>query len=164
MESVRILKAIEGFIQLIEQEGFPDEAQLESALDELALASNFCIDFEFDERELPDAPDLDQIKIRDMVYSKFPDYGMYNLPEKVADDLSETELMLGSAHDDLQDIYRDLKEVKWAWENNSAEDGLWQFHWGYDHHWGAHLRNLQWYLYNSRYEGVCPINLFLPGR
>ena len=153
MDSKRVLKAIEGFIQLIEQDSSPDEAELRLALDELALASNFCTDFVFDERELPDAPDLDQIFIRDMIASKFPDYGMYNLPEDIADNLSETRLMIGSAHDDLQDIYRDLKEVKWTWEHNSVEDGLWHFHWGYDHHWGAHLRNLQWYLYNSRYEG-----------
>ncbi len=87
MDPEIVLKAVEGFIQLIEQESAPDEAQLKLALDELVLASNFCTDFIFDERDLPDAPNLEQISDRYILASRFPVYGMCDLPVDFAGNL-----------------------------------------------------------------------------
>lgn len=149
-----ILSVIQAYLELIENSDFPvDEKKLSLCLDNIAVMSN-CLDEKiFDEKDYPEAPVIDAIWLRDMLVKKFPELGMYNLPKDVGSNISKTEILVGHAHDDLGDIYRDLKEVSWKFQNTSEEEAIWQLNWSYTHHYGAHLRNIQWYLYNSRYEG-----------
>jgi hypothetical protein len=84
------------------------------------------------------------------VSERFPSLGFYNVVVDVTEKLSETELAVGDAVDDLADIVDQLKAVSWCFEHTSANDALWHLWDSYVFHWGEHLRYLQLYLYCSR--------------
>ena len=143
-----IYQVILRFIKLVEQ-GTDSElgnAQLlEKTLDELAMAVHFVGD-EFDPSNL-DAPKIQTSELWALIEKRFPKLGLYNVPSNLYSCIAESEIMVGSAIDDIVDITIDLTKVLWYWKNTSEQDALWHFKFGYRTHWGAHLRSLQNYLY-----------------
>jgi hypothetical protein len=121
------------------------EERLMLALDCLALAYHFA-DCAFDEANYPDAPERDWEHLYRTAGSLFPNYGYYNVAADISVKIGETSLNVGDAIDDLADIAKDMYEVVWLWQNTSVENALWQLRWGYENHWGDHLRNLQLYV------------------
>jgi hypothetical protein len=149
-EDIRL--AVLEFLALIEQGKATPEANLlalELSLDRLALAHNF-VEFEYDEHEYPDAPRESYDQLRLLATQRFPDFGYYNEAEDLSDRIAESSIIVGDAIDDIADLARDLREVLWCWEHTSTEDALWHFQFGYESHWGAHLRRLQLYVYELK--------------
>ncbi len=89
------------------------------------------------------APEREYKVLRERIVSRFPNYGLYREAGTEPDD----EFLVGDAIDDLTDIAIDLSEVEWLWDNAGETDAMWQFHFGFESHWGSHLRGLQWYVH-----------------
>ena len=148
MNRNEIYQTISDFLSLFEIESESIELNQENlrlALDRLALASNF-VDYEFDETDYPDAPSKDYDELRAMVSKLFPNYGFYNVVTDMSVNVGLPSEAIGDAIDDIVDIAKDLYEVEWLWENTTEDNALWQFSFGYNSHWGEHLRWLQLYI------------------
>ncbi len=149
-----IRKAVDDFLDLLEN-GKGSEKEniraLEFALDQLALASHF-LDDEFDEVAYPDPPTQNYNQLRDLAVRRFPKFGFYNVPSKITAQVMEAKMQVGDALDDVADIACDLSKVVWCWDHTSETNALWHLSFGYEHHWGEHLRNLQLYLYACHSE------------
>jgi hypothetical protein len=147
-----IQSAVREYLDLIEngQAGAAENLQaLELVLDKLALAHNF-IDFQFDQAGYPEAPREDYKRLRQLAEIRFPDLGYYNMADRITDKIAESGNAVGDAIDDVADIAQDMHEISWRWEHNSPEDALWHFQFGYESHWGEHLRCLQLYILASK--------------
>lgn len=143
-----IHNAVLEYIDLIENNrGTVEEnlLALEVVLDKLALAHNF-IDFQFDAADHREAPREDYKRLRQLAEARFPGFGYYNLPGSITENIAESTMVVGDALDDVADIAVDLHEIAWCWDNNSPEDALWHFQFGYESHWGEHLRSLRLYI------------------
>ncbi|RJS21196.1 DUF5063 domain-containing protein [Corallococcus sp. H22C18031201] len=143
-----ILLAVKHFLDVVDARiAVADrERALRAALDPLALASHFA-EAPFDDAESPDAPELDYQVLRASIEPLFPGLGLYNEALNIADSVGESALSLGDALDDLTDITRDLRDVLFYWEHTSEENALWHLRFGFESHWGQHLRSLQLYLH-----------------
>ena len=120
-------------------------------LDELPFLL-YSSEFEFDEKDYPDPPEIEYQKIRKQIELKFPELGYYKIPEFDEYSLESTgELIVGDAIDDVTDIVIDLLEIEWFFQNTSEADALWHLDTSYRAHWGKHLRELQLYLYRQHY-------------
>lgn len=142
-----IRTAIAEFLDLIEHgtESLPEsEAGLDLLLDHLALARHYCEGDADDDAK--DAPTADQDALRDKISGQFPRFGLYNTPDVVTDDIAEASCIVGDAIEDIVEITADLHEVAWHLDNGQEAHGLWLYAWGFDAHWGSHLRQLQVYL------------------
>jgi len=126
------------------------EANLRLALDRLALAVHYT-DGAFDETDYPEAPSREYKVVRELVSPNFPDLGYYNVVLGITEKIGEGQCAVGDAIDDICDIARELEAVLWCWENTSVHDALWHFKFGFESHWGQHLRDLQLYLYAKEY-------------
>lgn len=93
-------------------------------------------------------PAADHERTRGLVAARFPRYGCYNTVAHTSVGIGIGEMVVGDAVDDIADIADELAAVAWRLENTGEPDALWHFFDGYDHHWGAHLRRLQLYLYS----------------
>lgn len=100
-----------------------------------------------------DAPERRYETMRSLVVERFPNYGFYG-SGCLLDLDKKDERFVGDAIDDIADIALDLHEAAWTWDNVGVEDGLWMFHFGFEYHWGMHLRELQTYLHRKRYMGL----------
>ena len=152
MDRQAIHQTISAFLALLEEpkvDSEVKEAKLTLALDRLALAYHFS-DCKFDEGEYPNAPRKDYDGLRQVVERVFPEYGKYNTPSEISLNAGEAEMYVGDAIDDIADIANDMFEILWLWENTSVDDALWHFRFGYESHWGLHLRCLQLYLLANR--------------
>ncbi len=153
MIQIDIRAAIEGFIDLLEN-GLNDEQAniraLELNLDKLALAYHL-IEVAFEDYA-SEAPSQNYNQLKHLAIGRFPGFGYYNEPKNITEKIGETEILIGDALDDIADIAMDLYEVLWYWENEGKKVALWKFCFGYEHHWGAHLRSLQSYLYAVLYK------------
>lgn len=152
MNREEIHSAVLEYLDLIENGRTSKEENLqalERALDSLALARNF-IDFQFDEYDYPEAPEQDYSRLRQLAEKHFPDFGYYNMPERISDRIAASESIVGDAIDDVADITGDMHEIAWRWEHTSQEDALWHLQFGYECHWGEHLRCLQLYILASK--------------
>ena len=65
-------------------------------LDSLGLSIAHC-KYTFDEKEYPEAPEIDYKKIRTVVEKKFKNYGFYNIPEEIENNLSNTKTYLADS-------------------------------------------------------------------
>ena len=92
-----------------------------------------------------EAPSFDYHEARGLASRCFPDFGYYQAPS-----LELFEELAGDAIDDLADLYNDLTEVLWLWDHDGEATARWMFHWGFENHWGEHMRLLQWYLQERR--------------
>lgn len=149
MNREEIRAAIDSFFAAIEGDIPTDERvpKLSLALDQLALSVHFA-DYNFDERDFPDAEVREYPTVREIVSPNFPELGYYNVALDISDKITETSLAIGDAIDDICDIAGDLEAVLWCWENTSVDDALWHFKEGFGFHWGKHLRDLQLYLHD----------------
>jgi hypothetical protein len=143
-----IHNAILEYLDLIKIGGKTAEENLqalEMVLDKLALAYHYA-DCEFDETNYPNARRYSK-KWYKLAGKRFPDFGFYNVPYSVIEQLVESELMVGDAIDDLADIATDLEAVDWCWKQTSIDNALWHFRFGFKAHWGEHLRHLQFFMH-----------------
>jgi len=148
-----IYKTIEDFLNLVDKGTVSieeNEERLSLVLDQLAFGYHY-ITYNFDNKEYPEAPEQDSKTLRQLIVTRFPNYGYYNSPDEFTSNIAETKVVVGDAIDDILDITIELKDVMWCWQNTSIDDALWHFKNGFDTHWGLHLRELQLYLLtNSR--------------
>ena len=94
-----------------------------------------------------DSPSVDWQRLYGLVGKRFPTLGHYSDAHH-DDPLGEPSV--GDATDDLADIVRELQDAIWQYDNVSRDDGLWALKFGFDTHWGQHLRNLSRYLHIKR--------------
>ena len=154
MTKKQVRQAILEFIDFFEKRQNlreSDAEHLSLVLDRIALASHFS-ECTFDTKNYPDPPENETKNFRDLIEKKFPTYGYYNIPEKIVNEIADSKILVGDAIDDICDILKDMRDIAWRWENNSEEDALWHFNFGYSSHWGEHLRCLQLYIYMAKYE------------
>lgn len=138
-------QTMQAYIDLIEGgSGTPDEleARLVRVLDRLAAAIHTTPPGEVISDI--DAPRIDYKEARALVIHRFPNFGYYH-PARLLEHEGGTGTLVGDAIDDLADIYTDLKAAAWTWDEVSAEDGRWELHFGFEGHWGWHLRDVQSY-------------------
>ena len=102
-----------------------------------------------DNNDYPDTPKYDYESTRKEVSRKFSDYGYYNIPGKVSNDIANTEIQVGDAIDDIVDLYHDFSNFLWRCENTSEDNAIWYFQNPERMHWEEHLRNLQYYLFHK---------------
>lgn len=81
--------------------------------------------------------------VRKRVSTRFPRLGFYNLASEVESKVGESDCMVGDAIDDITDIYRDLSEAEWTWQNSTEQEAIWALKFSFDTHWERHLRELQ---------------------
>jgi hypothetical protein len=149
MNAQDICASIHGFPELLETGGSDEQSNirtLELALDRLGLAYHFASEVFEDGHS--DPPSQDYGRWRRLAVLRFPKFGFYNVPSHISHQVLQAEMLVGDALDDVADIAHDLSEVIWCWTHTSENDALWLFRWGYDQHWGEHLRDLQRYLYD----------------
>lgn len=95
-------------------------------------------------------PVVNSERIYRLISSAFPDFGWYCVVYgSVSTD--GPEVLTGDAIDDLRDIYLDLNDFVWKYENGSK---YWAIHGVRDMyrvHWGRHLRDVQSYLHSAIY-------------
>ncbi|WP_188513546.1 DUF5063 domain-containing protein [Blastomonas aquatica] len=81
--------------------------------------------------------------------ASFPELGLYAVVDPIQG--MDQEVMLGDAIDDLADIALDLSSVLLLVENGAVNGAMWEFRFGYQTHWGAHLHQLRGYLHSVMY-------------
>jgi len=94
-----------------------------------------------------DIPENDYSAIRKAAEDRFPNWGCYNTPKDVTENIAQSELLAGDAIDDITDIVNDLKMVLWSYQNENEINALWHLQDSYNGHWRWHMRNLQVYLH-----------------
>ncbi|MGJ8641645.1 MAG: DUF5063 domain-containing protein [Opitutaceae bacterium] len=152
MDRNEIKACLDRLIQFVDSGAKSSEdrdGDLVKLLDALSYAYHF-LDFTFDDTDYPEYEREDQVEVRKRIGLMFPEYGYYNVPENLRDEIAESSVIVGDAIDDIHDIYQELKEVQWCWEHTSVEDALWHFENNYRMHWEEHVRNLQVYLHHYR--------------
>lgn len=102
----------------------------------------FDIQYEFDETDFPDFDKSHLPDIRQNVSRNFQDFGFYKTIININDVNNMSDIALGDAIDDLNDIILDLLEIKWRIENNSLADGLWYFQLIFHGHTQQHILDL----------------------
>lgn len=95
-----------------------------------------------------DAPQKDYPGLYRHAADAYPELGLYPYADPGGDP-GEEEPLVADAIDDITDIAGDLSEVVWFLENSSEAHAIWEFRFGYQHHWGDHLHNLRNYLHSS---------------
>ena len=152
MSPTEVREAIRGVLKLLEPDSRDPaerEAALRLALDRLCLAaatlrptfSGEPPTFADGDPPLPVAtyPDLYQ-----RLAPLFPGLGYYNAVTELQDKLMDSSVLaMADGLDDLADIMLDLLEVQSLWETLGEPDALWEFRFGFESHWGYHLRALQ---------------------
>ena len=148
MKRDEIKDSIEFFLKVVAGSGTDDEreANLLLALDRLALSYHFA-NFKFDEKDYPEPPHRTYQAMREVVSATFPNLGYYNVAADISEKIVESLTNVGDAIDDICDIAGELENVLWCWDNTTVDNALWHFRFGYESHWGKHLRDLQLYLY-----------------
>jgi len=155
MSTDQIRKLIDEYLDLVlrEKDSFEvTERSLVRLLDHLAFAYHAIPDDVADDKHYPAPKRPDQKATRETISKRFPEYGFYNQPDNMTEKISDTELLVGDAIDDLVDITQDLSEISWRFKNTSPEDALWHYRLLFDGHWGEHLRYLQLYILIRRSE------------
>lgn len=146
--------SIFSYINLIEGGSVVPESNLqvlEVALDSLALSYRFAT-LEINKDDFSEAPSADYQYLRRLAAERFPQLGFYNMPNLITSSIAEAEVLVCDALDDVADIAVELYEVAWRWDNTSSSDALWHFRFGYESHWGDHLRYLQLYIHALKKE------------
>ena len=96
----------------------------------------------FDNSDYPGFENPEGKDVLDNIRANFPDFGYYHILLNGPEIKDAAEIAVGDATDDLNDIIRDLMEVKWRLENNSEVDGLWFFRFIFKSHTQQHLLGL----------------------
>lgn len=98
--------------------------------------------------EVPDnyTPPND-LDVRELIGVRFPEFGYYNSVSEVVSNIGTAKCDVGDAIDDVLDIYKDLRESVWCFDNVGAKEGIKYLVSSFHYHWGRHLRDLQLYLH-----------------
>jgi hypothetical protein len=120
-------------------------AEIVVILDKLVFLANTC-QFKTDDRAFPERPDPDFKELYNKIGKRFPSLGLYDEATH-SSELVGNFTLVGDAIDDLEDVSRDLDEVKWRMANTSRDDALEHFRFPLRCHWGSHSRHLQLYLH-----------------
>ncbi|WP_255528395.1 DUF5063 domain-containing protein [Qipengyuania sp. YIM B01966] len=142
-----MVNAINGYLALLKSQPDDEEtrlAKLCEALDCLVIEYHRAPDVEPDTDDL--LPSVPYEPLAERAAASFPELGYYADVEP--QDGLEQEVTLGGAVDDLADIARDLSGVLWHIDRGAANDAYWEFRFGYQTHWGMHLRRLRRYLHS----------------
>jgi hypothetical protein len=107
---------------------------------------SFDIAYEFDNSEYPDFDKSQLPDIRTNIESNFKDFGLYKTVIDYEDIDNLKDCSIGDAIDDLTDIVFDLLEIKWRYESNSENDGLWYFNLIFYGHTQQHILDLLNYM------------------
>ena len=118
--------------------------ELARAMDRLVMCYHDTPDVEPDATG-SEAPRVDEAPLIEVATAAFPNLDWYALVDP--EDGPDQQLRMSIAVGDLVEIAADLMEVLWLFENASENDAIWQFRWGYQHHWGRHLHELRVYLH-----------------
>ena len=145
---MNITQSINRFIRFCtENEGrLPDHGELLAELD-LLLVSAHIEEFEYDNNDYPDPPEMDLAALREKICIQFPQLGFYCTADGEPESIDKAQVVVGDAIDDLVDIIYELKDVQWYLENTSLNNALWNFQFSYRSHWGLHARELQLHLH-----------------
>jgi hypothetical protein len=138
--------AIERYLNLLDR----DPADGESGLRNLALALDHLVSVYFETHHVEpagdeEAPSRSYAEFYQRAGKAFPELGLYPYA-----DPGEEKPLVADAIDDIADIAGDLAEVLWHFDNTSVANGVWEYRFGYQHHWGDHLHSLRNYLHSTR--------------
>ena len=143
-----MVAAILGYLELLKDEP-EDEAvrlrRLAEALDRLVIEYHHAPDVEPDTVDV-ESPTVPYEPLAKRASASFPELGFYADVEPQGG--LEQDVGQGDAIDDLADIARDLTDVLWHLDNLGVNDAVWEFRFGYQSHWGAHLHRLRRYLHS----------------
>jgi hypothetical protein len=147
---------VQKFIDFIENEFNPEEAtltRLSAYLDQLSFLRH---EIDFDESLLSgkEAPSFQDDEVLKNIEKNFPIPTLYNCVLDMDPRIEKLETSIGDAADDVYDIYTDLKEFLWLFENINKNDAYWHYIFSFNSHWGSHLRNLQLYIHISLRDGA----------
>ena len=144
----QIRQTVRDFFAVLDSPMQPKEREsaLTRVLDRLALAYHSAAG-PFDDTDYADPVAPDAASLRTRIAPLFPDFGWYNEAEEIAGSPGHQGIVVADAINDLVDIATDLQEVLLRWESTSETDALWHLRFGFESHWGKHLRSLQLYLY-----------------
>lgn len=87
----------------------------------------FELQYEEEDRNYPDFDKSNLPNIHENVISNFPGFGFYKIVLDINKMTDFSDIALGDAIDDLNDIIIDLLEIKWRIENNSLNNGIYYF-------------------------------------
>jgi hypothetical protein len=137
------LEAARTLLALLDAKDTADvlETRLRLALDELAVAYAVTPEPSYS-TEYPESARGDYAAMRERCASAFPGLGWYHAVVVLLSSAVEPTVSNGDALDDLTDIALDLEEVVER-SKTSIEDAVWHFRFGFQTHWGRHLRWLQ---------------------
>lgn len=139
-----VFNPVKQFLALVLDGEPPTLTALYRALDTLAMAYHRAPDVPASDWDL-DAPSIDRAALRDALAIRFPKLRYYNRSD-TTEPLAGPSLV-AHALDDLDDIVRELQSSLWLLEHGHINDAFWEFRFGYEHHWGLHLRGLSLYLH-----------------
>jgi len=137
--------AIGSFIALLQDRVLDDDEASQTLpllLDTLASASRWFPDSGL---EYVTAPITPYDERRQLAAERFPGLGLYNTVPIAP--VGDAEPEVGDAIDDLADIYGDLEVFDQLWTTDGPEAAMLAVSATFDAHWGAHLRDLQHYLF-----------------
>jgi hypothetical protein len=150
LDPTRIRSAIEAYLSLIDGQAKTDPADLKRlalALDRLVGEYNITEDLEPSD-SVVEPPENSWPDLYKRAAATYPELGYYPCADPTED--PEAKSFVGDAIDDLADIARDLIDVLWYFDQDRIEDGIWQFRWGYQCHWGMHLHQLRVLLHSTK--------------
>ncbi len=125
------------------------ELHLERNLVQL-YCSYFEVAYVADESDYPDI-DLSLPSLRENIESNFPGFGFYDVVLDINKIGLPKNIGTADAVDDLYDIIKDMLEVKWRLQNNSAANGLWFFRFIMNAHTKAHILGLLTFLHQRQF-------------
>lgn len=142
----RIEDAIADFLAIFEK--LPGEVslrELAQSLDNLTLVYFATPDVEPITDEPTNAPSIDEAYYASRAARLFPELQIYWTVDPEGKENQE----IGAAfpESDLAEIANDLSQVIWEFKNGSEADAIWEFRFGYQHHWGDHLHDLRHYIH-----------------
>ena len=143
----RITSAISEYLLVLQRkpvDSLKELGELARTMDRLVMCYHETPDVEPDTTG-SEGPREDEASLIEVATAAFPDLGWYALVDPA--DGPDQQVGMSIAVGDLAEIAADLKEVLWLFDNASANDAVWQFRWGYQHHWGRHLHELRVYLH-----------------
>ncbi len=148
-----IRRALLGFLELLESTDKQASIEiLELWLGQLAFLQHFIGDIPDAGSEYSKLLAGDLMRWRKLIGEQFPGLGDYNLPAAVSEQAGASEILIGNPVNDLADIAGEISECLRRWENIGENNALWYLRFGYQAHWGAHLRDLQTYLHDLPFK------------
>ena len=148
MQNGELKNLVDQFLYLVEVGSgstAADESELAHLLDRLALAMRHRVSPEEPEAP-PEIPARNFDVLRKVAASRFPDYGAYNRPASLTEDIGRTQLEVASAIDDIATLADHLHVVAWLWRKASWEVGCWYLGESHRASWAEPMRALQLYL------------------